>query len=83
MLRVPAPLLVRVFVSSRKERVVACCPLRVVGVRNSLGWVVQRFGKYKEVLEPGLRFLIPFVDRVAYRHSLKVCASHSLHCFLL
>jgi regulator of protease activity HflC (stomatin/prohibitin superfamily) len=36
------------------------------------GWVVQRFGKYKEVLEPGLRFLIPFVDRVAYRHSLKM-----------
>lgn len=36
---------------------------------------MQRFGKFKEVLEPGLRFLVPFVDKVAYRHSLKVCTT--------
>jgi len=46
--------------------------LGVLFVPQQEGWVVQRFGKYKEVLEPGLRFLIPFVDRVAYRHSLKM-----------
>lgn len=33
---------------------------------------MQRFGKFKEVLQPGLRFLVPFVDEVAYRHSLKM-----------
>jgi regulator of protease activity HflC (stomatin/prohibitin superfamily) len=34
-------------------------------------WVVERLGRFHEVLEPGLRIIIPFVDRVAYRHSLK------------
>jgi hypothetical protein len=46
--------------------------LGVLFVPQQEGWVVQRFGKFKEVLEPGLRVLIPFVDKVAYRHSLKV-----------
>lgn len=34
-------------------------------------YVVERIGKYSESLDAGLSFLIPFVDRVAYRHSLK------------
>ncbi|MBN9340879.1 MAG: paraslipin, partial [Comamonadaceae bacterium] len=34
-------------------------------------WVLERLGKYAGTLAPGLRFIIPFVDRVAYRHSLK------------
>jgi regulator of protease activity HflC (stomatin/prohibitin superfamily) len=34
-------------------------------------WVVERLGKYDRTLTPGLKFLFPFVDRVAYRHSLK------------
>ncbi|HYF18201.1 MAG TPA: stomatin-like protein [Ramlibacter sp.] len=34
-------------------------------------WVVERLGKYHATLTPGLNFLIPFVDRVAYKHSLK------------
>ena len=34
-------------------------------------WVVERLGKFQGTLTPGLNFLIPFVDRVAYRHSLK------------
>jgi regulator of protease activity HflC (stomatin/prohibitin superfamily) len=34
-------------------------------------WVVERLGKYHATLTPGLNFLIPFVDRVAYRHNLK------------
>jgi regulator of protease activity HflC (stomatin/prohibitin superfamily) len=34
-------------------------------------WVVERLGKYDRTLTPGLSFLFPFVDRVAYRHSLK------------
>lgn len=33
--------------------------------------VIERFGKYLKVLEPGLNWVIPFVDRVAYGHSLK------------
>ncbi len=34
-------------------------------------WVVERLGKYTGTLTPGLNFLIPFVDKVAYKHILK------------
>ncbi len=34
-------------------------------------WVVERFGKFHCVLDPGLNFIIPVMDRVAYRMSLK------------
>ncbi len=43
--------------------------VRVVPQQNA--WVVERLGKFHEVLEPGLNVIIPFVDRVAYKHSLK------------
>jgi regulator of protease activity HflC (stomatin/prohibitin superfamily) len=32
---------------------------------------VERIGKYHSTLKPGLNFLIPFIDSVAYKHSLK------------
>ena len=34
-------------------------------------WVVERLGRYDRTLTPGLKFVIPFVERVAYKHSLK------------
>src|SRR3954454_7394405 len=34
-------------------------------------WVVERLGKYDRTLAPGLEFVIPFIERVAYKHSLK------------
>jgi regulator of protease activity HflC (stomatin/prohibitin superfamily) len=34
-------------------------------------WVVERLGKYHATLLPGLNILIPFVDKVAYKHVLK------------
>ena len=33
--------------------------------------VIERLGKYRVTLEPGLHILIPFVDRVAYRHETR------------
>ena len=33
--------------------------------------IIERLGKYRATLEPGLHFLIPFVDRVAYRHEIR------------
>lgn len=33
-------------------------------------WVVERLGRFHAVLEPGLNFVLPFIDRVAYRHLL-------------
>ncbi len=33
--------------------------------------VIERLGKFRTVLQPGLHFLIPFFDRVAYRHDTR------------
>ncbi|MBN9422562.1 MAG: hypothetical protein BGO63_12285 [Candidatus Accumulibacter sp. 66-26] len=30
-------------------------------------WIVERLGKYNSTLLPGLRFIIPYLDRVAYK----------------
>ena len=34
-------------------------------------WVVQRLGKYHTTLAPGLQFIIPYVDSVAYKVTTK------------
>jgi len=34
-------------------------------------WVVERLGKYHATLGPGLNIVLPFIDRIAYKHSLK------------
>lgn len=34
-------------------------------------WVVQRLGKYHQTLEPGLNFIIPYIDKVAYKVTTK------------
>jgi len=43
--------------------------LKVVPQQNA--WVVERLGKFHAVLPPGPNILIPFIDNVAYKHSLK------------
>ena len=43
--------------------------VKVVPQQNA--WVVERLGKYHASLAPGLNFLVPFIDKVAYKHSLK------------
>jgi regulator of protease activity HflC (stomatin/prohibitin superfamily) len=43
--------------------------VRIVPQQNA--WVIERLGKFHRVLEPGLELIMPFVDRVAYKHSLK------------
>ncbi|MFT6071717.1 MAG: regulator of protease activity HflC (stomatin/prohibitin superfamily) [Alphaproteobacteria bacterium] len=34
-------------------------------------WVIENLGRFESVLEPGLNFLIPFMQSVAYKFSLK------------
>ena len=34
-------------------------------------WIKERFGKYAGTLSPGLRIIIPFIEKVSYKHSLK------------
>ena len=43
--------------------------VRVVPQQSA--FVVERFGRYFSTLEPGLNFIVPVFDRIAYRHSLK------------
>lgn len=43
--------------------------LKVVPQQNS--WVVERLGRFHAALLPGLNIVIPFIDRVAYKHMLK------------
>ncbi|MFT6190576.1 MAG: regulator of protease activity HflC (stomatin/prohibitin superfamily) [Oleispira sp.] len=40
-------------------------------IPQNSAFVVERLGKYSSTLEAGLHMLIPFLDRVAYQHSLK------------
>ncbi|ARN20263.1 SPFH domain-containing protein [Piscinibacter gummiphilus] len=42
---------------------------KIVPQQNA--WVVEKLGKYDRTLTPGLKFVMPFVERVAYKHSLK------------
>jgi len=43
--------------------------LKVVPQQNS--WVIERLGRFHAALLPGLNIVIPFIDRVAYKHMLK------------
>ena len=40
-------------------------------VPQNEAYIIERLGKYCGTLEAGIHLLIPFVDRVAYKHSLK------------
>jgi len=40
-------------------------------VPQKSAYIVQRLGKYKTTLEAGFHILVPFVDSVAYKHTLK------------
>ena len=41
----------------------------VVPMREAV--VVERLGKFRDVLQPGFYFIIPFFDRLAYRHETR------------
>ena len=43
----------------------------VVVVPQQSAYIAERLGRYSSTLNAGLHFLTPFVERVAYRHSLK------------
>jgi regulator of protease activity HflC (stomatin/prohibitin superfamily) len=40
-------------------------------VPQQQAWIVEKLGRFDRKLEPGLNLLIPFIERVAYKHSLK------------
>lgn len=40
-------------------------------VPQNEAFIIERLGKYAGTLEAGFHLLVPFIDRVAYKHSLK------------
>jgi len=34
-------------------------------------WILERLGRFDTVLEPGMTIIIPFIQRIAYKHNLK------------
>lgn len=49
----------------------------IMGVKTvpqQQAWIVESLGKFDRKLEPGLNILIPFYQKVAYKHSLKETA---------
>lgn len=40
-------------------------------VPQQQAWIIEKFGRYDRKLEAGLNFIVPFVERVAYKHTLK------------
>ncbi|MBN2691020.1 MAG: SPFH/Band 7/PHB domain protein [Burkholderiaceae bacterium] len=43
--------------------------IKIVPQQNA--WILERLGRYHSTLQPGLNIIIPFIDSVAYKHSLK------------
>lgn len=43
--------------------------IRIVSARTAL--VIERLGRYTSTLEAGFHILVPFIDKVRYRHNLK------------
>lgn len=43
-------------------------------VPQTEAWIVERLGKYSRTLDAGMHILIPFIDAVRYKHSLKEIA---------
>jgi len=46
-----------------------CKTIRIVP--QKVAFIVERLGKYATTLEAGFHILIPFIDKIAYRHTLK------------
>jgi regulator of protease activity HflC (stomatin/prohibitin superfamily) len=43
----------------------------IVIIHQAEKGLIERFGRYKETLEPGLRFIIPFMDRLSARVDMR------------
>jgi regulator of protease activity HflC (stomatin/prohibitin superfamily) len=51
--------------------VVIAILMAVKVVPQQSAYVMERLGRFHTVLQPGISFIIPFFDRIAYKHSLK------------
>lgn len=63
----------RLWVTPAQQRWASSLPVNtvVLFVPQQEAWVVERMGRFHRILEPGLNFLIPVLDRIRYVQSLK------------
>ncbi|XP_042251169.1 stomatin-like protein 2, mitochondrial [Thunnus thynnus] len=63
----------RLWVTPAQQRWASNLPMNtvVLFVPQQEAWVVERMGRFHRILEPGLNFLIPLLDRIRYVQSLK------------
>jgi regulator of protease activity HflC (stomatin/prohibitin superfamily) len=43
----------------------------VTVVPQQSAYILERLGRYHGTLTPGLNIIIPFIDRIAYKHNLR------------
>ncbi|XP_067439547.1 stomatin-like protein 2, mitochondrial [Thunnus thynnus] len=63
----------RLWVTPAQQRWASRLPMNtvVLFVPQQEAWVIERMGRFHRILEPGLNFLIPILDRIRYVQSLK------------
>ncbi|KAM7365535.1 hypothetical protein PAMP_016454 [Pampus punctatissimus] len=63
----------KLWVTPAQQRWASRLPMNtvVLFVPQQEAWVIERMGRFHRILEPGLNFLIPILDRVRYVQSLK------------
>ncbi|MGF6778684.1 SPFH domain-containing protein [Paraburkholderia sp. GAS334] len=49
--------------------VIAAQTIKIVPQQHA--WVLERLGRYHATLTPGMSIVVPFIDRIAYKHILK------------
>jgi regulator of protease activity HflC (stomatin/prohibitin superfamily) len=54
--------------------VISCCCKTAIVVPQQSAFIVERLGRYAGTLDAGFHILVPFVDVIRYRHSLKEMA---------
>lgn len=63
----------KLWVTPAQQRWASSLPMNtvVLFVPQQEAWVVERMGRFNRILEPGLNFLIPIIDKIRYVQSLK------------
>ncbi|CDQ80236.1 unnamed protein product [Oncorhynchus mykiss] len=67
------PTVPALWVTQAQQRCASSLPMNtvVLFVPQQESWVVERMGRFHRILEPGLNFLIPILDKIRYVQSLK------------
>lgn len=65
----PSPFLIFVIISLVVALILVSAAVKTVPQASE--WTVERFGRYTRTLQPGLHLLLPFIDRIGTRLSMR------------